>query len=176
MNRPAVVIGFAARWVKTLASSVAALIAAALLYIMLTNVSHAHEYTTDSLRIEAPWSRESPPGTSVGVGYMRITNTGDAPDRLFAGRSPVAEDVQFHRSVRQDNGTTKMVRQQDGVAVPAGATVDFAPGGYHVMLMGLKRPLDPDKPLPITLRFERAGRVQMNFAVQPLGASGPPSH
>ena len=161
---------------KALTKPAAALVAAVVVYSMVSSVSHAHEYTAGPLRIEEPWSRESPPGTSVGFGYMRVTNTGERPDRLVAGRSPLAEDVRFHRTVRQEDGTTKMVRQKDGVAIPAGATIKFEPGGYHVMLIGLQRPVGPEKPVPLTVRFERAGEVEMNLAVQPLGATGPPAH
>lgn len=156
---------------RHLAKPAAALAAALVVYGMVSSVSHAHEYTLGTLRIDEPWSRESPPGISVGVGYMRITNTGDAPDRLVGGRSPVAEDVQFHRSVRQKDGTTKMVRQEGGVAVPAGTKVSFEPGSYHVMLMGLQRPLNSDKPVPLTLRFKRAGAIDVRLAVQPLGTA-----
>ncbi len=125
------------------------------------------------LRIERPWSRVTPPGTPVGAGYMTIVNTADEPDRLVAAESPAAGRVQIHRSVRED-GTSSMVHQKDGAVVPPDGRLEFRPGDYHLMLMQLEEPLKEGERVPVTLRFERAGRVEVEFMVRSLTA-GPPN-
>lgn len=140
---------------------------------ILSNTGHAHEYTIGSLRIEEPWSRATTFGMSVAVAYMRIENTGKRADRLLGGRSPVAQTVDLHRPARRNDGTTTMVRQKDGVTVPAGETITFAPDAYHVKLLGLTRPLEPESVVPLTLRFARAGTIDIGVLVQPLMARAP---
>lgn len=130
-------------------------------------------YRIGDLRIERPWSRVTPPGTPVGAGYMTIANTAAEPDRLMAAESPAAGRVQIHRSVEKD-GTTSMVHQDDGVVVPPEGRLDFSPGGYHLMLMQLREPLEKGEPVPVTLHFERAGRIEVEFMVRALTA-GPPN-
>lgn len=124
-----------------------------------------------NLRVEAPWARATPPGTPVGAGYLEIVNEGDAADRLLGASTPAAARVQLHRSVERD-GTTTMVHQPDGVTVPAGGRRRFSPGGYHLMLMGLTEPLEAGERVPLTLRFERAGAVDIELQVRPLDAGG----
>lgn len=125
------------------------------------------------IRIERPWSRVTPPGTPVGAGYMTIVNTADEPDRLVAAESPAAGRVQIHRSVQKD-GTSSMVHQKDGVVVPPDGRLQFGPGGYHLMLMQLEGPLEEGERVPVVLRFERAGRVEVELMVRSLTA-GPPN-
>ena len=129
--------------------------------------------STTDIRIEQPWSRVTPPGTPVGAGYMTIVNTADEPDRLIAAESPAAGRVQIHRSVKKD-GTSSMVHQKDGVVVPPDGRLEFGPGGYHLMLMQLEDPLEEGERVPVTLRFERAGRVDVELMVRSLTA-GPPN-
>lgn len=142
-------------------------IVAALLAVTLAGPALAHDYRVGDLRIEHPWSRATPPGTPMGVGYLKVVNAGDTPDRLLGASSPAAGRVQIHRTVEKD-GTTTMVHQADGVAVPANGSVRFAPGSYHLMLMGLESPLEADARVPVTLRFERAGVVEIELEVRPL--------
>lgn len=124
------------------------------------------------LRIERPWSRVTPPGTPVGAGYMTIVNTADEPDRLVAAESPAAGRVQVHRSVNKDDSSS-MVHQKDGVVVPADGRIEFRPGDYHLMLMQLDEPLEEGERVPVTLRFERAGRVDVELLVRALPAGAP---
>lgn len=128
--------------------------------------------TIGGLRIEQPWSRVTPPGTPVGAGYMTIVNTGDGADRLVAAESPAAGRVQIHKSVKKD-GKSSMVHQKDGVAVPAGERVQFRPGGYHLMLMQLEDPLEKGERVPVSLDFERAGRIEVELEVRALAAGAP---
>lgn len=124
------------------------------------------------LRIERPWSRVTPPGTPVGAGYMTVVNTADEPDRLIAVESPAAGRVQIHRSVKKD-GASSMVHQKDGVIVPPDGRIEFRPGDYHLMLMQLDEPLEEGERVPVTLRFERAGRIEVELVVRALTAGAP---
>lgn len=122
-----------------------------------------------SLRIEQPWSRATPPGAPVGVGYLEIVNEGDEDDRLIGVSSPLAGRVMVHRSVEED-GVTRMEHQEDGVVIPAGESVALAPGGYHLMLMQLDRRLEKGDSVPLILRFERAGEIETELEVRGLTA------
>ncbi len=128
--------------------------------------------TVGDLRIERPWSRVTPPGTPVGAGYMTIVNKADEPDRLVAAETPAAARVQIHRSVKKD-GNSSMVHHEDGVVVPPEGRIEFSPGGYHLMLMGLEEPLEEGERVPVALRFERAGRIEVELGVRALTAGAP---
>ena len=145
---------------------------------MLTLVAAApnnHAHTASPIVITQPWARATPPGAPTGAAYLTIMNHGSEPDVLIGGSSPQAERVEFHQSTI-DNGIMKMRPATAGIAVPAGATVELKPdGGYHVMLSGLKAPLRSGTMLPVTLRFAKAGSIEVVFAVEPIGARGPSS-
>jgi periplasmic copper chaperone A len=140
-------------------------LAAALLVSLLA--SHAH---AQSITVDHAWSRPASAGR-VGVAYFTI-NDADGPDRLTGASSPVADQAQLHETI-SENGISKM-RPMDGVPVEAGKPVLFAPGGYHVMLMGLHQALKPGQSFPLTLTFEHAGPIEVSVAVQ-AGAHGNPT-
>jgi copper(I)-binding protein len=116
------------------------------------------------------WARATPPGLTVGAAYLALTG-GSGPDRLVGASSPRASMVQIHVIV-ESNGVAGM-REVDGVDVPAGRTVVLAPGGTHLMLMGLDGPLVAGQDLPLTLEFEHAGRIDVVAKVRPAGDPGP---
>lgn len=118
-----------------------------------------------SLRLTAAWSRPAPPGAPAGAGYLTITNRGSRPDRLVGGSSSVVERVEVHE-MKIDDGVMRMRPVAGGLVIPAGGTVQLAPGGYHIMLIGLKRRVATGGVLPVTLRFQRAGAVAVNFDVR----------
>ena len=132
-----------------------------------------HAQTSNSISIEKPFSRATPGGAQVGAGYMTITNKGAAADRLMAAASPAAGQVQIHE-MSMDGGIMKMRELASGLTIGAGKTVALAPGGYHLMLMGLKAPLKAGDKVPVTLTFEKAGKVDVSLDVQGIG--GPPPH
>ncbi len=129
------------------------------------------------IRVENAWSRATPPGTEIGVGYFTVKNEGDTPDRLVSVQTPVAEKAEIHRTKMTD-GKMEMRPVTGGVAVPAKATVVFEPAGYHLMLIGLKAPLEKGSTFTASLIFERAGTIEVTFSVAGLGASAPdtPDH
>ena len=128
------------------------------------------------LQIDHAWSRATPAGAKVGGGYLVITNTGSAPDRLTGGSSPVAGKVEIHEMAMKDNVMT-MRPLAGGLAIEPGKSVTLAPGGYHIMFGNLKSPLKEGSKVKATLEFEKAGKVDVTFDVQAVGAQGPtPGH
>jgi copper(I)-binding protein len=120
--------------------------------------------------IAAPWTRAAGQGQN-GAGYLTLRNLGAAPDRLVAAESPAARVVELHTHIR--DGEVMRMRPVDAIAVPPGATVRLEPGGLHLMLIGLARPLARGESVPVTLRFERGGSVELRLAVEAAGARAP---
>lgn len=126
------------------------------------------------LKVEQAWSRATPPGAKVGGGYLKVTNTGSQPDRLTGGSLPQAGRVEVH-SMSLDGTVMRMAPVEGGLEIKPGETVELKPGGYHLMFMDLKEPLTAGQVLKGTLVFEKAGAVDVQYPVQPLGAQGMPA-
>jgi len=131
----------------------------------------ADEIMAGDLVISQAWSRATPSGAKAGAGYLTIANKGSAPDRLIGGSSDVAGKVEIHEMTMR-NGVMKMRPLDKGLEIAPGKTVKLAPSGYHVMLMDLKNQLKQGDKLPITLEFEKAGKVTISFDVEGVGAQG----
>ena len=136
------------------------------------SVSNADEIKAGDLVISQAWSRATPSGAKAGAGYLTIENKGTAPDRLIGGSADVAGKIEIHE-MAMSNGVMKMRPLDKGLEISPGKTVKLAPGGYHVMLMDLKSQLKQGDKLPITLEFEKAGKVTVSFDVESVGAQGP---
>ncbi len=121
----------------------------------------------DALRIEHAWSRPALAGR-VGVAYLTVTDSGP-PDQLIGASSPVAARAELHQSVAE-NGVATM-RPVQAVPVAPGSPAVLAPGGYHLMLVDLKRPLQAGQTFPLTLNFAKAGALTTTVTVAPPGAS-----
>ena len=119
------------------------------------------------------WSRATPPGATVGAGYFTVTNKGSMPDRLIGVTSAVADHTEVHEMTMKD-GVMKMRPLAHGIEIKPGETVQLQPSSNHVMMFGLKQPLKAGEKVKGTLTFERAGTVDIVYAVQGLG--GPPPH
>jgi hypothetical protein len=126
-------------------------------------LAQAHDYSAGQIHIDHPWSRAMPPSAPNAAAFFVLHNRG-AADRLVAVSTPVAQKAELHEHVHQD-GLMKM-QQVQGVEVPAGGEVKFAPMGYHVMLFGVSKQAADGERFPLTLRFEKAGKVQVEVAVQ----------
>jgi copper(I)-binding protein len=142
--------------------------AAALLGCIATGATAA-EYKVGSLVIENPWSRATPKGASIGAGYATIRNTGTEPDRLLGGATDVAAGFQIHE-MTMDQGVAKMREMKGGIEIKPGETVELKPGSSHIMLVNLKRRLEKGERIKGTLRFERAGSVEIEYPVEAMGA------
>lgn len=126
---------------------------------------------TGAIAVEQAWSRATPKGAKVGGGYLKMTNSGSQPDRLTGGSFPLAERVEIHEM--SVDGTVMRMRQvEGGIEIKPGETVEFKPGGYHLMFVDLKEPLKEGQTVKGTLVFEKAGTVEVEYAVQSIGAQG----
>jgi copper(I)-binding protein len=132
----------------------------------------AQEYKLGDLTIEKPWSRATPKGAQVGVGYLVIHNHGATPDRLIGGAADFAGEVSVHE-MSMDNGIMRMRALKGGLEIPANGEVRLSPKGYHVMFDALKQPLKKGENVKATLTFEHAGSVAVEFAVGGVGDAGP---
>jgi hypothetical protein len=133
----------------------------------------AQETRAGDLAVQQPWTRAAGQG-ATGAGFMAISNRGAAADRLLSASSPAARAMEMHTMVR--DGEVMRMRAVEAIPVPAGETVALRPGGLHLMLVGLSRPLREGETVPVTLRFERAGEVRVELSVQPAGTREPAPH
>jgi periplasmic copper chaperone A len=142
------------------------------LVALLAGFANANDYKAGTLEIDNPWSRATPKGASVAAGYMTIKNTGTTPDRLVSASTPVAGKVEIHQ-MTMDNGVMKMRPVAGGLEIAPGATVELKPESIHLMIMNVKQPIEKGKPFAATLTFEKAGTVDVEFAVEGTGAMSP---
>jgi copper(I)-binding protein len=126
-------------------------------------------YKVGELVIEAPWTRATPGGAKVGGAYLKITNTGAETDRLIGGSLPTATAVEVH-AMSMTDGVMKMRKLQEGLEIKPGQTVELKPGGYHLMFIGLSQALQQGHPVKGALQFEKAGSVEVEYRVAPIGA------
>lgn len=124
------------------------------------------------LMVKDVWSRATP--ARNGVAYMTIFNHGAGMDRLVAAESDVAKKVELHTHSMKD-GVMRM-RRISAVEVHPGEPAVMAPGGNHVMLMGLHKKLEEGQTFTVTLIFEKAGKIAVDVSVRKAGAMGHGSH
>lgn len=144
------------------------LICASLLALSLGVNVHAQTPGANAIVVEHAWARATPAGAQTGAVYMTVVNNGAMPDRLLDVTTPVADKVQIHK-VSEENGVSSM-RELRTMDVAPGAKVIFKPGDMHAMLVGLKQPLKEGQTIPLTLNFEKAGKVNVVASVAKVGA------
>ncbi|MGL6060627.1 MAG: copper chaperone PCu(A)C [Bradyrhizobium sp.] len=132
----------------------------------------AEDVKAGDLVISQAWSRQTPSGAKVAGGHLTIENKGTAADRLISGSGDVAGKVEVHE-MAMEGGVMKMRPLDKGLVIEPGKTVKLAPGGYHLMLMDLKSQLKQGDKVPMTLEFEKAGKVNVSLEVQGVGAQAP---
>jgi periplasmic copper chaperone A len=138
----------------------------------------AHDYKLGPIAIGHPWARPTAQGAKNAAAYLTLQNGAGEPDRLVAVNSPVAEKAQIHET-SNDGGIMKMREAADGVTLAPGESVAFKPGGYHIMLVGLKNKLDDGQHIPLTLTFAKAGSINVEVYVEKASGQGggtAPSH
>src|SRR5215475_5632860 len=148
------------------------LLPVAVVAALFTTPVRADEVKAGDLVITQAWSRATPSGAKVGGGYLTIENKGTTPDRLVSVSAEIAGKADVHE-MAMDNGVMKMRPLDKGLAIDPGKTVKLAPGGYHLMLQELKGPFKEGEKVPVTLQFEKAGKVNVSLDVQGVGAQGP---
>lgn len=141
----------------------------ALAVITAVTAPFAQEIRVGPITLSEPWTRATAPAAPTGAGFVTMENAGTVDDRLIAAASPAAEAVELH-TMTMDDGVMTMRRLDDGIAVPAGETVHLAPGGLHIMFIGLAEPFRQGETVPVTLTFEAAGQVTVDLPVGAIGA------
>ena len=127
--------------------------------------------TVGDIEIGSIWTRAMLPGQPVGGGYFTITNNGKSADRLISISSPDAGSAEIHSMVMKDN--VMVMRQvEGGLEIPAGETVELKPGHFHLMFMDVKKPFRRGDTVPVTLEFEKAGKVEIKMPVEAPNAKG----
>jgi copper(I)-binding protein len=143
------------------------LFVSAMLLAVVASAS-AHDYKVGSLKIDHPWARATPKGATVAGGYLKITNNGTTADRLIGGATDAAKKFEIHE-MSMDGGVMKMREVGNGLEIPPGATVELKPGSFHVMMTGVTKPFVQGERVKASLTFEKAGKVDVEFAVQAVG-------
>lgn len=131
--------------------------------------AHAHEYKAGDISVGHPYARPTVPNQPAGGAYVTLENKGQTADKLVSASSPVAKSVEIH-SMAMENNVMKM-REVPGIELkPAEKTVMKPGDGYHLMLMGLNKPLKAGEKFPLTLQFEKAGKVEISVWVEDKNA------
>lgn len=131
---------------------------------LVTTIASAHEYTTNSIKIDHPWIREAPPNAIVIAGFFQLKNLSTRDDFLISASTPIAERVEIHQHEMSD-GVMKM-NKIDNVRVGTMKSVTFEPGGYHLMIFNPKHSFKQGERFPMTLEFRNAGKVEIELAVE----------
>jgi copper(I)-binding protein len=139
--------------------------APALLPALLLVLSACSSTGGPSLTVSEAWVREAPMTDRPGAAYLVIANSGGQADALVGASSPAAASVEVHETVAAASGMTAM-HPVERIEVPAGGSVRLEPGGYHLMLMGLKDPLVGGETVQLDLQFERAGTLSVQAVVR----------
>jgi hypothetical protein len=125
----------------------------------------ARDYDAGPLHITDLWVRATPNAAPTAAGYLTVTNRGHAPDRLLGGSTPLAASIEPH-TMSMTGGVMRMRLAEGGLEIPPGGTLDLAPGGNHLMLIGPRRRFEAGGRVPATLQFARAGSVKVEFLVR----------
>ena len=126
----------------------------------------------DDISVKQAWSRATPNGAQVAVGYLTIENHSVSPDRLISAATSAATKIEIHEMTTLD-GVMVMRPVEGGLTIPPGASVMLAPGGSHLMFIGINAPFSEGEHIAAALTFERAGEINVTFDVGSVGARGP---
>ena len=136
--------------------------------LLLTQAAAAQSPTVS---VERPWSRATPPGARTGAAYMTLRSVSE--DRLIGVTSPASTATAIHE-MKMDGNVMQMREVEGGLVLPAGRPVTLAPGGFHLMLMGLAAPLKQGDTLKLRLTFAHAPPIDVLAPIAGIGASAPP--
>ena len=148
--------------------------AAGLALVVLTAYSPpsaAHEATAAGVTVAHPWARATPGGVTNSAAYLEIKTEDGTIDRLISASSPVAGRVEIHTHIM--DGDVMRMRRVEAVDLKGGQSLVLKPQGDHVMLLDLKSPLKEGELVKLTLTFEKAGPIEIEATVEPVGAMGP---
>jgi copper(I)-binding protein len=145
---------------------------AAAILIVTPALAHNGVIHLGDINISLPFTRATLPNAPVGGGFLTIENTGTEADRLVSATSEVAGETQIHE-MAMEGDVMKMRQLAEGLEIPAGETVVLAPGGFHIMFMGLKQAFVEGETVAVTLTFEKAGSVEVLLPVAAAAADMP---
>jgi hypothetical protein len=146
--------------------------AAGLYAALASPAAAAGDYDVGSIHISQPWSRATPKGAASGAGYMTLTNKGAAPEKVSCVSDDASAQCQIH-SMTMEGGVMKMRPVEGGLEIKPGESVTLKPGGYHMMFLDLKHPLEQGKTVKATLKFDHAGTIDVDYPVLAIGAPAP---
>ncbi|MGS0741288.1 copper chaperone PCu(A)C [Glaciimonas sp. GG7] len=150
-------------------------ITASLFALAFSVSAYAHDYKIGTLKVDHPYARATVPGQPAGGAYLSIQNTGNDTDKLLSATSPAAKSVEIH-DMKMEGNVMKM-REVGEVELHPMSTLVMAPGGgYHIMLMGLTKPLKVGDKFPMTLTFQKAGKIEVSVSVDDLTAKSEAPH
>jgi periplasmic copper chaperone A len=138
-----------------------------LIILLVANprIGWARDFQLHDITIQNPWARATPKGAEVAGGYLRIKNTGQQPDKLVGGSCDFSDTVEVHEMATKD-GVMTMRPLANGLQIKAGGVVDLNPGSLHLMFTKLKKPLKQGDTAKVTLKFEKAGDISVEFSVE----------
>lgn len=136
---------------------------ALVLAVFLAGAAGAHEYDLDKLTIGHPWTTVTRGGLKTAAVYITFVNDGPKGDKLLKVSSPIAQHASIHANIK--DGEVMKMREQDGVEIPAGKTVELKPGGMHIMLEGIDHPFKDGEMIPLTLTLANEGEVKVEAMV-----------
>ncbi|MET3108901.1 copper(I)-binding protein [Oxalobacteraceae bacterium GrIS 2.11] len=135
-------------------------ILAGLLSMLVITAVCAHEFKLGEIQIAHPYARATVTQQTSGAAYLGLENKGKTTDKLLKVESNVAKSVEIHNM--EMVGDVMKMREVDGLELKAGSKISMSPGGgYHIMLIGLKQPLKAGDKFPLTLTFEKAGKIEV---------------
>ncbi len=137
------------------------MIAVKFLYVLLLVIAVSF---SSEVVVEEPWVREPPPTSKVAGAFMVILNKGKEADTLVSVSSDIADRTEIHKTIMK-NGRMSM-RRVNSIVIKPGSKVEFKPGGYHIMLIGLKKSIREGERVKIELEFKRAGTLRVDFPVK----------
>jgi copper(I)-binding protein len=136
---------------------------------MYSTLTHADDIQHGNLKVHDSWARATIGLSKTGVAYLTVMNQGATADQLIGASTSVAERAALHTHIMDEEGIMKM-RPVEAVEVPAGGNVELEPGGLHIMLTGVYKPLKSGEHFPLTLTFEQAGKVEITVHVADIAA------
>lgn len=135
-------------------------------HIAANNPGGFETVSAGELELTAGFTKAMLPGQPVGGGFITITNKGGEDDKLVSATSAQAGEVQLHE-MAMEGDVMKMRQLNDGIAIPAGETVELKPGGLHLMFFKVSEPFKEGETVNVTLTFEKAGAVDVALPVGP---------
>jgi copper(I)-binding protein len=130
---------------------------------LTATAAHAHGYAIGEVRVQHPWASATAASTREALVFMRIYNQGHAPERLLSATSAVAKCVELRTGASPTAS----------IALPARKSITLEPGGLHLLLADLERPLPKGERFILLLRFERSGELSIEVEVQSADSKRP---